>query len=148
MAVYIRWRAGRAVASLLICLGIGAAVGTVNAVLIVTLRLQTIAATLGTMFAAQGLALVILDAPGGMVADWVSYELTDSLFGIVPIAGLVMLAVALVWLVFQAHRSRHWSIMPSGATSRRPSFPGSRWKGCAMPPSSVRECFMASPASC
>ncbi|RIX98166.1 ABC transporter permease [Aureimonas flava] len=101
MAVYPLDGPGGAAASLLICLGIGAAVGTLNAFLIVTLRIQTIAATLGTMIAAQGLALVILDAPGGMVADWVSYELTDSLFGTIPVSGLVTLAVALLWLLFR-----------------------------------------------
>lgn len=101
MAVYPLEGPGGALASLLLCLAIGAAVGVLNAFLIVTLRLQTIAATLGTMIATQGLALVILDAPGGMVADWVSYELTDTLFGIVPIAGLVMLAVALAWLILR-----------------------------------------------
>jgi ribose transport system permease protein len=91
---------GGAVISLLACCAIGAAVGAVNGWLVAVLRLQTIAATLGTMIICQGLALVVLDAPGGMVADWVSYELTGTLFGVVPVAGLVVLAVARLWLVF------------------------------------------------
>lgn len=91
---------GGALLSLLGCCAIGAAVGTVNGWLVAVLRLQTIAATLGTMIVCQGLALVVLDAPGGMVADWVSYELTGTLFGVVPVAGLIIAAVALLWLVF------------------------------------------------
>ncbi|MBN9026074.1 MAG: ABC transporter permease [Rhizobiales bacterium] len=91
---------GGALLSLLGCCAIGAAVGTVNGWLVAVLRLQTIAATLGTMIVCQGLALVVLDAPGGMVADWVSYELTGTLFGVVPVAGLIVGAVALAWLAF------------------------------------------------
>lgn len=100
MAVYPLEGPGGAVLSLLGCCAIGAVVGAVNGWLVAVLRLQTIAATLGTMIVCQGLALVVLDAPGGMVAEWVSYELTDRLFGVVPVSGLVVLAVALVWLAF------------------------------------------------
>jgi ribose transport system permease protein len=100
MAVWPMEGPGGALISLLGCCAIGAIVGTVNGWLVAVLRLQTIAATLGTMIVCQGLALVILDAPGGMVADWVSYELTGTLFGVVPIAGLIIGAVALLWLVF------------------------------------------------
>lgn len=88
-----------ALASLAISIAIGGAVGLVNGWLVAVLRLQAIAATLGTMIVCQGLALVILDAPGGTVADWLSYELTDTLFGWLPIAGLIVAAVALLWLV-------------------------------------------------
>lgn len=100
MAVWPMEGPGGAVLSLFGCCAIGAAVGTVNGWLVAVLRLQTIAATLGTMIVCQGLALVVLDAPGGMVADWVSYELTGTLFGVVPVAGLIVGAVALLWLVF------------------------------------------------
>lgn len=100
MAVYPLEGPGGAVLSLLGCCAIGAVVGAVNGWLVAVLRLQTIAATLGTMIVCQGLALVVLDAPGGMVAEWASYELTDRLFGVVPVSGLVVLAVALAWLAF------------------------------------------------
>lgn len=88
-----------ALASLAISLAVGAAVGLVNGWLVAVLRLQAIAATLGTMIVCQGLALVVLDAPGGTVADWLSYELTDVLFGWLPVAGLVVAAAVAVWLV-------------------------------------------------
>ena len=87
--------------SLMICLAIGGCVGLVNGYLVSILKLQSIAATLGTMIICQGLALVILDAPGGTVADFVSYDLTDVVFGVIPVAGLVVFVVILLWLVFQ-----------------------------------------------
>ncbi|OJU00276.1 MAG: sugar ABC transporter permease [Rhizobium sp. 63-7] len=101
MAVYPQEGPFGALVSLTICLAVGGIVGAVNGWLVAILRLQAIAATLATMIVCQGLALVILDAPGGMVADWVSYELTDRLFGVLPISGLFVLAVVLAWLVFK-----------------------------------------------
>ena len=88
-----------ALQSLLICLAIGGVVGIVNGYLVAVLRLQSIAATLGTMIICQGLALVVLDAPGGTVADFVTYDLTDVVFGVVPITGLFVAAVVVLWLI-------------------------------------------------
>ncbi|MGH6679863.1 MAG: ABC transporter permease, partial [Bradyrhizobium sp.] len=101
MAVYPLQGSDGAVVSLLMCCAIGGFVGAINGILVVRLGLQTIAATLGTMIICQGLALVILDAPGGTVADFVTYTLTDTLFGFVPIAGLFPLVVVLLWLTFR-----------------------------------------------
>jgi ribose transport system permease protein len=101
MATYPVDGPGGALVSLMICLGVGGAIGALNGILVAILRLQSIAATLGTMIMAQGLALVIMDAPGGTIADWVSYTLTDVLFGIIPISGLIVLAVVGLWLVFR-----------------------------------------------
>ncbi|MBZ9872867.1 ABC transporter permease [Mesorhizobium sp. BR1-1-9] len=101
MAVYPFDGPGGALASLLMCCAIGGAVGAINGILVARLGLQTIAATLGTMIVCQGLALVILDAPGGMVADFVTYTLTDTLFGVIPIAGLFLVAVIALWLAFR-----------------------------------------------
>jgi ribose transport system permease protein len=101
MATYPVEGPGGALVSLMICLGVGGAIGVLNGLLVGVLRLQSIAATLGTMIVGQGLALVIMDAPGGTIADWVSYTLTDVLFGIIPISGLIVLAVVALWLVFR-----------------------------------------------
>jgi ribose transport system permease protein len=101
MAVYPLQGPGGALISLLICCAIGGFVGMVNGILVARLGLQTIAATLGTMIVCQGLSLVILDAPGGMVADFVTYTLTDTLFGVVPIAGLFLVAAIVLWLAFR-----------------------------------------------
>jgi len=101
MATYPLEGPGGALVSLMICLAVGGAIGAINGVLVAILRLQSIAATLGTMIMCQGLALVIMDAPGGTVADWVSYTLTDVIFGVIPISGLIVLAVIALWLVFR-----------------------------------------------
>jgi ribose transport system permease protein len=101
IAVYPLDGPGGAVISLLMCCAIGAFVGAINGILVAWLGLQTIAATLGTMIICQGLALVILDAPGGMVADFITYTLTDTLFGVIPIAGLFLVAVVVLWLAFR-----------------------------------------------
>jgi ribose transport system permease protein len=97
MATYPIEGPGGALVDLLVCMAIGAAVGCVNGFAVAYLRLQSIAATLGTMIICQGLSLTILDAPGGAVSDFVSSTLTDQLFGTIPIAGLIVLAVAIVW---------------------------------------------------
>jgi len=88
-----------AVQSLLICLAIGGVVGAVNGYLVAVLRLQSIAATLATMIICQGLALVVLDAPGGTVADFVTYGLTDVIFSVVPITGLFVAVIVVLWLI-------------------------------------------------
>lgn len=93
-----------ALASLLIVMGIGLAVGAVNGFLVAWLRIQAIAATLGTMIVCQGIALLLLDAPGGWIADWMVYELTDVIGGTVPVATLILLAVALAWLALKRTR--------------------------------------------
>ncbi len=81
MTTYPMEGPGGALLSFLLCMAVGGCVGAVNGYVVAVLRLQSIAATLGTMIMCQGLALVILDAPGGTVTDFVSNTLTDSLFG-------------------------------------------------------------------
>ena len=107
MASYPVEGPGGALVSLLICLGVGGAIGVVNGVLVAILRLQSIAATLGTMIMGQGLALVIMDAPGGTVADWVSYTLTDVLFGVIPISGTHRPRGRRLVAAFPAYRRLH-----------------------------------------
>lgn len=92
---------GGAALSAMICLGIGAAVGAVNGVLVAFIRLQSIAATLATMIICQGIALVILKAPGGFVAEWIVYEMTDRLWGVIPVSGLVVAAVIMLWVIIR-----------------------------------------------
>jgi ribose transport system permease protein len=101
LAVYPLEGPAGAALSVLICLAIGASVGLVNGVLVAVLRLQSIAATLATMIICQGIALVILKAPGGYVAEWISYEMTGRIFGVIPVAGLVVLAVVAIWMLLR-----------------------------------------------
>lgn len=101
LAVYPLEGPGGAAVSVLICLCIGATVGAVNGYLVAVLKLQSIAATLATMIICQGIALVILKAPGGFVAEWISYEMTDRLWGMVPVSGLMLGAVLLIWMMLR-----------------------------------------------
>jgi len=101
LAAYPFQGAGGAVASLALVLAIGAAVGLVNGLLVAYVGLQSIAVTLATMIVAQGAALLVLDAPGGAVSDWIAENMTDALAGVLPVSGLVALAVALCWLLLK-----------------------------------------------
>lgn len=89
-----------AAGSLGIALAIGCSVGLVNGVLVAYGGFQAVAVTLATMIMTLGLSLVVLDAPGGHVADWLSENLTDTVFG-VPASGLVLLAVIALWFVIR-----------------------------------------------
>ncbi|WP_428031655.1 ABC transporter permease [Ancylobacter sp.] len=99
LAVYPMEGPGGALASLLICLAIGGAVGAANGWLVAYLRLQSIAATLATMIICQGIALVILNAPGGYVSEWIADELTARLWGFLPVSGLIVAVVIGLWLL-------------------------------------------------
>lgn len=101
LAVYPLEGPGGAAASVAICLAIGALVGAVNGYLVAVLRIQSIAATLATMIICQGIALVILKAPGGYVAEWITYEMTDRLWKVIPVSGMVVGAVVLIWLALK-----------------------------------------------
>jgi len=101
LAVYPLEGAAGALLSALICMAMGATVGAVNGCLVAVLRIQSIAATLATMIICQGIALVILKAPGGSVSGWIVDEMTDRLFNIVPVSGLVVAVVVLVWMLIR-----------------------------------------------
>ena len=92
---------GGALAGLAMVVGVGALVGLVNGVLVAYVGLQSVAATLSTMIATQGIALVLLDAPGGAVSDWISNTMTDVVAGVIPVSGLVVLVVVGAWLLLK-----------------------------------------------
>ncbi|WP_099825546.1 ABC transporter permease [Oceaniglobus indicus] len=91
---------GGALALLALAVALGMAVGAINGIIVAYLRIQAIAATLATMIICQGIALLILKAPGGMVSDFMVYELTASLTDRVPYA-LVIAALGVVfWTIY------------------------------------------------
>ncbi|HZC36271.1 MAG TPA: ABC transporter permease [Chthoniobacterales bacterium] len=95
--------AGAFVSLLLVCL-VGLQVGLINGWLVAFLGLQSLACTLGTMIMCQGIALLILEAPGGEVAAFIMNRLTDTLFGIIPVAGAILVAIVFGWLSFRRTR--------------------------------------------
>ena len=65
-------------------LAMGFVLGAVNGILIVVTRVPDIVVTLATLFVLQGAALLVLEAPGGGVAEW----LKSLIVGTLPVPGL------------------------------------------------------------
>ncbi|TCR71031.1 ABC transporter permease [Rhizobium sp. BK376] len=88
-----------ALGGLAIAVIVGGLLGAVNGVLIAYLNLQSIALTLSSMIVCSGAALLILDAPGGSVSDFMIYALTDQLAGVIPVALAIAIVVYLIWVL-------------------------------------------------
>ncbi|HTO85217.1 MAG TPA: ABC transporter permease [Methylomirabilota bacterium] len=79
--------------------GVGLLTGAFNGFFIAFLRLQPIVVTLATMFIVQGLTLLVLDKPGGMVPAGLSNALVqDAIPGVLPMPIVVLAIVILLWL--------------------------------------------------
>ncbi|KQU50513.1 ABC transporter permease [Rhodococcus sp. Leaf278] len=78
---------------------LGTAIGAVNGVVIAAFGLPPLGVTLATNIVLAGIALTILPAPGGAVPLDFSSALTGSV-GLLPVALILLLAVAGLWLVF------------------------------------------------
>lgn len=90
--------------SLLVVLGVlllGLLMGAINGTLIVLSRVPDIVVTLAMLFVWQGVALLILNAPGGGAAPWLRAMVAGGLLGIdwLP-RGIAFLAVvaAVIWV--------------------------------------------------
>jgi ribose transport system permease protein len=90
--------------SLLAVLAIGGAIGLVNGILVAGLGLQSLAVTIGTMIAAKGIALLILPAPGGTVADAIADGLTGEILAVVPVAAVILAGACVAWMVLKRTR--------------------------------------------
>ena len=79
-------------------IGIGATVGAVNGFFIGFLRLQPIVVTLATMFILQGITLLVMDKPGGMI-DFALFEFytSDLIPGFLPMMGFIMILCLAFW---------------------------------------------------
>ncbi|WP_419913792.1 ABC transporter permease [Hoeflea sp.] len=93
---------------------LGALMGTINGLLIVLTRVPDIVVTLAMLFVWEGVALMILKAPGGAAAEWLKGLLVGSLsIPGIPASvtvwfpkSLILLAVCLmaVWIPFRRSR--------------------------------------------
>jgi ribose transport system permease protein len=82
----------------LIVLGVGLAMGLINGALIVLTRVPDIVVTLAMLFVWEGVALLILESPGGAAADWLKQIVRGSVVDGLPKALIVIaLCVAVVW---------------------------------------------------
>lgn len=88
-----------AIPAVAITLLIGLGMGMINGGLIVVTRVPDIVVTLAMLFVWEGAALLILNAPGGTVHDWLEDSIAGTVLFWVPKALIVMaIAVALVWI--------------------------------------------------
>jgi ribose transport system permease protein len=90
-----------------IVLALGLLVGAVNGLLVAYIGLQSITCTLATMIVCSGVALLILDAPGGNVPDALSSGMMGTVGLGLPVALVGILGLALVWLII---RKTNWGI--------------------------------------
>jgi ribose transport system permease protein len=80
-------------------IGIGALCGAFNGLFIAFFRLQPIVVTLSTMFIVQGVTLLIMERPGGMIPSGLSAALVgDAIPGVLPMPLVILAAVVLLWL--------------------------------------------------
>lgn len=93
---------------------VGLAMGAINGALIVFSRVPDIVVTLAMLFVWEGVALIILHAPGGGAAEW----LTSMIVGSVPLPFLpdsitqwipnalviLVLSLGIVWIPFRKSR--------------------------------------------
>lgn len=99
---------GQSALAVLAVLGLGITMGAINGALVVVTRVPDIVVTLAMLFVWQGVALLILNAPGGAAAPWLRGLIVGgvtvpgvpaSLTGWLPKAVVVLLlCVAVVWL--------------------------------------------------
>lgn len=102
---------GQSALVVLVVLGVGLAMGAINGALIVVTRVPDIVVTLSMLFVWQGVALLILKAPGGAAADWLRGVIVGgvtlpgvpvSLTVWLPRSVVVLLVcVVIVWLPIQ-----------------------------------------------
>lgn len=102
-----------AIEALIIVLCIGGVVGAINGYLVAYGKLQSIAATLGTMIMTSGVALLLLKAPGGQVPNAIAYGLTGEV-GPVPVAAIILLVYTAILWTFLAYTRFGISVLSIG----------------------------------
>lgn len=102
IATHIFPNPGSELAMIVLALGVGAGVGAVNGVLVTVLRIPSIVATLAMLFFWGGVALLVLNQPGGSVP----YQFVTWFTGntVIPNAVILLVVLVLVWLYFKRTR--------------------------------------------
>jgi ribose transport system permease protein len=86
----------------LIALVMGALIGLFNGLMIVFLKLPAIAVTLSLLIVFEGLALVILPAPGGKVSPSITEFVTGEF--IIPRSIIFLVIISLLWFIYSRTR--------------------------------------------
>jgi ribose transport system permease protein len=95
--------------ALLATLMIGLVMGTINGALIVLSRVPDIVVTLAMLFVWQGVALLVLDGPGGAASPWLKELMVGGvtlpgLEGVPKSLAVVVFVITLVWLPVRRSR--------------------------------------------
>lgn len=96
-----------ALQGVVIAMAVGACVGAINGYLVAYWKLQSIALTLASMIVCSGAALLILDAPGGNVSDFMIYTMTDRIHSVVPVSLAIAAVTYAIWRVL---RRTDWGV--------------------------------------
>ena len=88
------------VAGILVVLALGTVMGAINGGLIVVTKVPDIVVTLAMLFVWEGVALLILETPGGRSADWLQASIQGSAVipGLPKALLVIAIVIALVWL--------------------------------------------------
>ncbi|CUJ90632.1 Autoinducer 2 import system permease protein LsrD [Ruegeria denitrificans] len=88
------------VPALIIVLGVGLLMGLINGLLIVVTRVPDIVVTLAMLFVWEGVALLILETPGGATADWLEQTIRGHFLfdGLPKVLIVIVLGIAVIWL--------------------------------------------------
>ncbi len=90
--------------AIVVALLAGLIVGAINGFLVAYLKVQSIAATLGTFIMCSGIALVIMPSPGGSVPGLISPGLNATLGGILSVSGLLVVGCLVGWIILKQSR--------------------------------------------
>ncbi|MCA0008526.1 MULTISPECIES: ABC transporter permease [unclassified Mesorhizobium] len=82
---------------------VGLVVGGLNGILVAYFGLQSLAVTLGSLIACQGIALLILPAPGGEVVESIAYGITGDILRI-PVPAILLVLVLVFWFLLKHSR--------------------------------------------
>ncbi|CAM2153637.1 ABC transporter permease [Pararobbsia alpina] len=85
----------------------GAVVGAINGYFVAYWNLQSITLTLASMIVCSGITLLILDAPGGNVSDFMNYAMTGRVGDVVPVALAIVVVVYATWRIL---RRTDWGV--------------------------------------
>ena len=120
---------GFVIVAVLVVIGVGLLMGAINGALIVYTRVPDIIVTLAMLFVWGGIALVILDRPGGSMAQWLRDVISGTMvIDWAPKALIVLIVVvAAIWIPYDARRS----------VSRSTRSAATGWRRCAAALTSV-----------
>jgi len=111
-----------------IAIGFGVAAGAINGFFVAVVGLQPIIVTLATMFTLQGLTLLVLPQPGGLVPDaLMATLLDDAILDVLP-GPLVFIGLALVVWGLIRKTSLGTSIFAAGSDSHSAQLAGIKIK--------------------